>query len=126
MVYEVLFIGKWLSINEAYSSNRWKRTAVKNDYKTTFKNLIRDLNIKRKINTYTIDVEYWSRLDSLNLCAGIKIFEDCLKEEECIIDDDKRYQKGISITPNEDLKHNTYIIRINVISFEEEKIKMKK
>jgi hypothetical protein len=111
-VYKIEYTGKWLSINAAYSSNRWQRTKVKKEYKAIFKPLILNLAITQPIKQYRLEVTYWSKMDSLNLCAGIKILEDCMTELDVIINDDKRYQQGISIAPDNTLNHNTYIIKL--------------
>jgi hypothetical protein len=112
--YQITYKGKWLSINGAYNSNRFTRTKVKNEYKDIFKPLIAALEIPEQIQQYTLKVDYNSKLDAINVAAALKIFEDCLKEMGVIINDDKRYNLGVSITPNSSLKHNSYVVVIEI------------
>lgn len=115
MEYHTTFKGQWLSLNKIYSSNRWIRTNTKNEYKKIFKALILEMGISNQIMKYKIDVRYLSKMDSLNVAGGLKIFEDSMKELGLIIDDSKKYQKGISIEPDFTLNHNEYVITITEI-----------
>ncbi|WP_192820164.1 hypothetical protein [Rufibacter sp. LB8] len=110
--YQITYSGKWLSINQAYNSNRFSRGKVKNDFKAIYKPLLLELGITSQIQKYCLEVRYWSKLDSLNVSAGLKIFEDSAVELGLIINDDKRFGKGITIIPDSTLKHNTYIVKI--------------
>ena len=61
------------------------------------------------LEMYRFDIRYNSKIDPVNVSYAAKMFEDCCGYLKIITKDDKRYNKGFSITPDESLPHNTYI-----------------
>lgn len=71
--------------------------------------MFRDAGVQ-PMEYFRMDVRYWSRADCDN-CV-IKRLVDTLRSEQLVPQDDKRYFKGFSVTPDPDLRHNTYLIAI--------------
>ena len=113
--YTITFHGRWLSLNQVYSKNRYLATQVKNDWKTTFTRMFQEAQIK-PFTTFRLWVRYNSRMDADNLTGGTKIAVDTLRAMALVPNDDKRFYKGISIEPDLALKHNTYVLTIEVLS----------
>ncbi|WP_066836435.1 hypothetical protein [Rufibacter ruber] len=112
--YRLEFLGKWLSINEAYSVNRWKRNAVKKEWNERFKLMIAEAGIQ-PFTVFELEIVFRSRMDVENVAAGTKILVDTLKTEGIIPNDDGRYYKSFTSRRDQSLAHNTHQITIRVI-----------
>lgn len=65
----------------------------------------------RPMDKFRIEIEYNSRLDLDNVITLPKMLIDTMKGVY-IKDDTKKYYRGLSIEPNEQLSGSTYIIKI--------------
>lgn len=111
-----------LSLNKWYANRHW---TFRNKEKNFWANLFLKLIPKRtkKVDKYMITLYYNSRLDASNTIPMIKIFEDTLKKSHYIIDDSKRYCKGIEIYPNEEMGKKHYKLYFHIISYATKEIK---
>lgn len=120
---------KWenvdISLNKWYSVRHW---SFRNKEKEFWSNLFLKLLPKKakRIDKYMIHLEYNSRLDPTNTITMIKMAEDTMKKNEYIIDDTKKYCKGITIEPNEMLGKKIYILTIQIISYASSKSSVSK
>jgi hypothetical protein len=98
-----------LSLNKWYANRHW---SFRNKEKEFWSSLFLKLLPKRtkKIDKYMITLFFNSRLDASNTVPMIKILED-------IIDDSKKFCKGIEIYPDEDLGKKNYKLTIHIISY---------
>lgn len=110
-MYQFTFRGQWLSINAAFSKHYHQRNLEKNKYKELFIQLLQTNPIPR-LQAFTLEIEYNSRMDADNLCAGSKVWVDTMRHLGIIAEDNKHIYKGLSIRPNLELKHNTYKISV--------------
>jgi hypothetical protein len=109
------YVGKAVSLNHFYEQKHWKfRNDLKNKYKTIFRAGIRTVRkkIKEPLSKYVLFLYYNSKHDPDNTVGMEKIFVDSIKAEEgfkgLVIDDDKRYSRGVALLPDEELKFNTF------------------
>jgi hypothetical protein len=105
-----------LSLNKWYSSRHW---SFRNKEKLFWSNLFLKLLPKRtkKIDKYMLTLYFNSRLDASNTLPMIKICEDTMKKNHYIIDDSKKYCKGICIFPDESMGKKNYKLIIHIISY---------
>lgn len=105
--YEIVYTGACLSLNNV-KSQHWRKTEKqKNDIKARVKVLL----VLAKVSfmkRYRIAMLYNSRHDLINVAFMIKIIEDCCKTKGYIIDDTKKFCRGILIEPDETLPTNTF------------------
>ena len=96
----IVWEGVDLSLNKWYANRHW---SFRNKEKEFWSNLFLKLLPKRtkKIDKYMITLYFNSRLDASNTVPMIKIFEDTMKKSHYIIDDSKKFCKGICIFPDE-------------------------
>lgn len=112
----IVYEGKGVSINDFYSQGHWtKRNKIKKEYKPIFSKLINSSGIP-EMDSFAIIIEYNSRHDPDNVTGIEKLFVDTLKDEGRIIDDSKKYYKFYGVTPNLELKSNTFIFNIYNLS----------
>ena len=121
--WEVIFKGKGFSLNDFYSQGHYsRRSQIKDKFSDKFRKLIDSAKVE-KIDKYKLTCIFNSRHDPSNICGMIKVFEDTLagnpnrkkgffKFPPLIMDDNKKYCKGIQIYPNEELTLNTFIFVI--------------
>ena len=108
--------GKHISLNDWYSSKHWTyRQKQKNMWRDFFSKLLLQ-HKKPSINTYSITLEYNSRLDPSNTITMIKLFEDTLIKMNWIKDDSKKYCDSLTINPNIQLKSGEYKIHLYTVS----------
>ena len=107
--FQIVWEGKWPSINNL-RNNDWRgNQGLKNSWRNKLGWLIKEQRPKR-LTHYKIEVQYRSRLDPDNVV--LKFFCDALKDCGVIHDDNRSFCKGVSIEPNEELKYNTYVIKV--------------
>lgn len=114
--FSITWSGVDLSLNKWYANRHW---SFRNREKEFWKNYFIKLTPKKikLIDKYYITMYFNSRLDASNTIPMIKIYEDTLKEYHYIIDDSRKYCKGIQIFTDDTLDKKTYIITINIISY---------
>ena len=110
-MYTILFKGKWLSINAAYSKHYHQRNKVKKEYQATFTQLLTEAQIK-PLSAFRIHLRYNSRMDLDNTVAGLKVMVDTMREMKLAENDTKTIYKGLTVEPDLSLKHNMYIVSI--------------
>jgi hypothetical protein len=71
----------------------------------------------KKIDKYMITLYFNSRLDASNTVPMIKIFEDVMKKNHYIVDDSKKFCKGIEIYPDESMGKKNYKLTVHIISY---------
>lgn len=97
-----------ISLNEWYSSKHWTyRKRQKDLWFVKFKELLDDYD-KITMKSYSILLEFNSRLDPSNTITMIKLLEDTMKKESWIIDDSHKYCKYLKIKYNGDLAKKNY------------------
>lgn len=114
------FVIEWegidLSLNKWYANRHFS-------YRIKEKEFWSDLFIKllpkrsKKIDKYIITLHFNSRLDASNTIPMIKIFEDTMKKNHYIIDDSKKFCKGIEIYPDESMGKKNYKLTVHIISY---------
>ena len=110
-VYEIVYSGAAISLNDFYSQNNYKSGLGK---KKKFKNIFKILMLEKGLkwmNEFKLDIRYRSRNDVDNVVGTAKIFVDVMKGAY-IKDDNRNHYKSMSITYDETLKHNTFIFKI--------------
>lgn len=105
-----------LSLNKWYANRHW---SFRNKEKEFWANLFLKLLPKRtkKIDKYIITMYFNSRLDASNTVPMIKILEDTMKKAHDIVDDSKKFCKGIQIYPDESLGKKHYKLTVHILSY---------
>ena len=104
--------GKIISLNEWYSNTHWTvRYKKKKAFHYTFTKLL-ECYESFYVEKYTIELLYNSRHDPSNTITVIKLFEDFLVDKGIIKSDSKKNCKKITIEPDLELEHNTFIIKL--------------
>lgn len=114
--FSITWSGVDLSLNKWYANRHW---SFRNKEKEFWKNFFIKITPRKMklIDQYFIVMSFNSRLDASNTIPMIKIYEDTLKEYDYIIDDSRKFCKGLQILTDDSLDKKTYIITINVISY---------
>ena len=118
IIKELLFEweGTDISLNKFYSSPHWTlRNREKDFWKMFFAKM--PIEDNRKIDEFQITIYYNSRLDCDNVVLHAKFFCDYLRSVELIIDDSKKYYKGLHIIPDESLNKKHYKLYLQIISY---------
>lgn len=120
--YNFEFNEKWVSNNDFYGSKHW---AVRHGLKKKYAKIFTDLTngkIKSKMDLFSIEIIYNSRLDVDNVVGGAKIFVDTLKNNGHIVEDNKKYYIGLNIQPDWifGVKSKTNTYNIKVIEWQQE------
>ena len=113
---ELEWEGVDLSLNKWYANRHW---SFRNKEKEFWANLFLKLLPKRtkKIDKYIITLYFNSRLDASNTVPMIKILEDTMKKAHYIIDDSKKFCKGIQIYPDDNLGKKHYKLTVHILSY---------
>jgi hypothetical protein len=113
---ELEWDGVDLSLNKWYANRHFSYRIKEKEFWT---NLFLKLLPKRtkKIDKYMITLYFNSRLDASNTIPMIKIAEDTMKKNHYIIDDSKKFCKGISIYPDETMGKKNYKLIVHIISY---------
>jgi len=109
--YTFTYSGAWLSLNAVYSTHRWLRIKEKNIWKEKFSIILADVEIPA-LEAFKLHIRYNSRMDCDNLTGGSKILVDTMRAVGIIAEDNKHIYRGISIEPDLNLRHNTYVVTI--------------
>lgn len=118
IIDEILF--EWegidVSLNKFYSSPHW---TLRNKEKDFWKGFFAKMPIKnnRKIDKFQLTLYYNSRLDADNTILHCKFLIDYLRSIGLLIDDTKKYYKGVHIIPDETLNKKHYKLYLQVISY---------
>jgi len=117
--YRITYCGKGVSLNQYYTAKHWTtRAKLKNTYKDIFVDLLSKSDIA-PMTKFVIVLFFNSRHDTNNVIGLEKIFSDTLKEQGYIVDDNKKFYRGLMIFPDEDLKMNTF--EFNVFTYGDKK-----
>lgn len=111
-----------ISLNKWYANRHW---SFRNKEKEFWANLFLKILPKnpKRIDTYSLYLRYNSRLDPTNTIPMIKICEDTMKKNGYIIDDTKKYCKGVVIQPDETMGKKHYILTVEILSYAGKKSK---
>ena len=94
-----------VSLNQ-YKSEHWRKLKNRIDpLKLKFCSMIREAK-PPKLKWMELRVEHNTNFDIDNLAGTIKIFVDCLRKEEVIEEDDKRFWDYMSIKYNPGMEKN--------------------
>lgn len=105
-IYEISYNGKIFSLNDLYRQGHWSiRSNLKKKYSELFLAEIVKTDLKF-INQFYLIVFYNTRHDPDNIVGVVKVMVDTLKGTY-IVDDNKKYFRGVSIFPDEDLPPGT-------------------
>lgn len=106
---------KFPTLNDWYSGNHWKiRSVIKKKSHSYISSLLNDIPEKPEIITFTISLRYnLPRRDADNMLPVVKLFVDCLKNNNWILEDSPKYFKSFEIIFDEKLNKNSQIITIN-------------
>lgn len=105
-----------ISLNKWYANRHWSfRNKEKDFWASLFLKMLP--KNRKRINTYSLYLRYNSRLDPTNTIPMIKIAEDTMKKNGYIIDDTKKYCKGVVIQPDETMGKKHYILTIEILSY---------
>lgn len=109
-----------ISLNKWYASRHWH---FRNKEKEFWTSIFMKLLPKRlkQVERYKLHLKYNSRLDPTNTITMLKLAEDTMKKNHYIVDDTKKYCKGISIEPDETMGKKHYILTLEIISYAKEK-----
>ncbi len=113
---EIEWEGVDLSLNKWYANRHFSYRIKEKEFWTT---LFLKLLPKRtkKIDKYMITLYFNSRLDASNTIPMIKIAEDTMKKNHYIVDDSKKFCKGIQIYPDETMGKKNYKLIVHIISY---------
>lgn len=113
---EIEWEGVDLSLNKWYANRHFSYRIKEKEF---WSSLFLKLLPKRteKIDKYMITLYFNSRLDASNTIPMIKIAEDTMKKEHYIVDDSKKFCKGISIYPDETMGKKNYKLIVHIISY---------
>lgn len=107
-----VYLIKWeghFSLNKLYEGGHWtRRNNLKQSWKLIFTEAIQRSGAT-KLPKYTLTIRYNSRLDPSNVTGMLKVLEDTLRELGLIVDDTKKFCKGVGIIPDEDMKSGSYV-----------------
>jgi len=109
--YVAEYQGKVTSLNDTNGQSWRKRADATNKFHGIFKILMLEAKFK-PLKKFRLDVRYNSRHDCDNIVFVAKVFVDTMKGDY-IKNDTKEFYRGISITPDEKLKYNTFIFKIS-------------
>jgi hypothetical protein len=118
-VATIVYSGRGVSLNKFYSQGHWStRSNIKNTYRKVFTELLDNNKDIRWVDKYFLAIYYNSAHDPDNVIGMEKVFTDTLKQEKdkagniiykgYIQDDSKKYCRGVSIFPDEQLPKNTF------------------
>lgn len=105
-----------LSLNKWYANRHFSyRIKEKEFWSSLFLKLLPKRT--KKIDKYMITLLFNSRLDASNTIPMLKIAEDTMKKNHYIVDDSKKYCKGIRIYPDETMGKKDYKLIVHIISY---------
>lgn len=114
--FSIEWEGVDLSLNKWYANRHFSyRIKEKEFWSNLFIKLLPKSS--KKIDKYIITLHFNSRLDASNTVPMIKIFEDVMKKNHYIVDDSKKFCKGIEIYPDESMGKKNYKLTVHIISY---------
>jgi hypothetical protein len=119
-LYTLTYKGKGFSLNDAYKIHWTQAKKKKDTIKMNFNLLLDNLSIPQ-LDTFKIEMKYWSRLDCDNTIPLLKCFVDVMRYRGIITDDTKTYYKGVSIEADSNLPSDTYQITVVPLSYKKKK-----
>ncbi len=108
-IIEVVYKGKWTSTNDLRNKHWRANQGLKVQRRALFKGLILEQK-PQPMEKFKVHVRFNSKIDTDNVT--LKFFLDALKDSGVIKDDNKKFNRGIIIEPDESLEFNTYVVRI--------------
>lgn len=100
------------SLNKIYGGMHWReRSKMVNVYHAVFEHTLVKFQFYR-LQKFRVELNYYSMLDVDNTVYAVKLLVDTLRAMKIVVDDDPRYFRGLTITPDEKLPENTYIFKI--------------
>lgn len=120
IVTKITYTGPGVSLNKFYSQGHWStRSNIKKKYRKIFDKLTSTNSKMRWMDRFSLIIFYNSRHDLDNVVGMEKVFVDSIKREYdketgevlrpgFIHDDSKKYYRGLSIFPDENLPNNTF------------------
>jgi hypothetical protein len=109
-----------ISLNKWYASRHWHFRNKEKEFWTAIFMKLLPKRLKQ-VDKYKLHLRYNSRLDPTNTITMLKLAEDTMKKNHYIIDDTKKYCKGVSIEPDETMGKKHYILTLEIISYAREK-----
>lgn len=106
---EVTYKGKWTSTNDLRNKHWRTLQGVKNKMREKYRLLILEQS-PRPMKQFRVHVRFNSKIDTDNVT--LKFFLDALKDAGVIEDDNKKFNRGTLIEPDETLEFNTYVVRV--------------
>lgn len=114
--FSITWEGVDLSLNKWYANRHFSyRIKEKEFWSSLFLKLLPKRT--KKIDKYMITLLFNSRLDASNTIPMLKIAEDTMKKNHYIVDDSKKYCKGIRIYPDETMGKKDYKLIVHIISY---------
>lgn len=114
--FAITWEGVDLSLNKWYANRHFSyRIKEKEFWSSLFLKLLPKRT--KKIDKYMITLLFNSRLDASNTIPMLKIAEDTMKKNHYIVDDSKKYCKGIRIYPDETMGKKDYKLIVHIISY---------
>jgi hypothetical protein len=105
-----------VSLNKFFAGKHWTiRNKIKDQFHSLFGKLL--TGKYRKINEYSVRLEYNSRLDPTNTIILIKIGEDFLRHIDILTDDTKKFCKSVTIVPILTMGKKHYKMTFSIISY---------
>lgn len=109
--YSFTYIGVMVSANATFAGMHWtKRKALTEKWHGIFAKLLTEAGT-RPMARFKLLLRYNSRHDCDNLVLPCKWLADTIKGRY-VPDDSKKYYRGVTIEPDETLKHNTFTFTI--------------
>jgi len=110
------------SLNSYFNSKHWAmQTKFKKQYNEYIKERL-DQHDKFFADTYKIDIIHNTRYDCDNAIIAVKFISDYLKDNNYVIDDTRKYFKGLSIRVAEDgepIEKNTILVKLKLYGYEQ-------
>jgi hypothetical protein len=130
-VATLVYKGPSVSLNKFYSQGHWgTRSAIKKKYRKIFDEIFSQSPSLKWMDQYFLVIYYNNRCDCDNITGMEKVFIDSLKHETdketgdvtrqgYVMDDNKKYYRGMCIFPDENLPYNT--VEFNLYEKKKEK-----
>lgn len=105
-----------VSINKIYSSPHWTvRSKLKKKWRDMFALMLKEYDKPDKVDNYRVRASFNNRLDLDNNVMMVKFFNDALKQEGWIADDNPNYFTTLKMSVDKRLKKNTAKIVLEVL-----------
>ena len=112
--FTIIYEGQQLSSN-SMKSLPWRELKIKVD-KIKEHACVLCLKCKiYKMEQFTVEARYNSRMDPDNVGSTVKIFIDQLVKMGVFPNDNKKHWRGLNIIPDETLKHNSLHLKVTEV-----------